>query len=215
MDKSLASREDYWAAFYSIKSREGNLMPPSQFAAFVAQELEPKSVLFDVGCGNGRDSLFFAEIGFKVIALDGSEEAIKFARLKATERQLKNIEFVLSDVNGPQFREVLDRLNSVKPCVYARFFLHAITKSEQAAFLETLSSSLQPGSRLAFEYRTIEDQFLTKEAPPHYRRYQSTNSLSEQLEDLGFRRNYEIEGQGYAKYKTEDAFVARCIYEKI
>ena len=214
MDKSLADREDYWASFYSTKSRGGSLMPPSQFAAFVAQELEPESPIFDVGCGNGRDSIFFAEMGFKVVALDASEEAIKFVQGKARERGLNNIKLILSDINGPKLRETLDQIAHAKACIYARFFLHAINEIEQATFLQTLSNSLRPGNRLAFEYRTIEDQFLEKEALPHFRRYQSAKNLNEQLQKLGFNKIYAIEGQGYAKYKTEDAIVARCIFEK-
>jgi cyclopropane fatty-acyl-phospholipid synthase-like methyltransferase len=214
MSQQLVDREDYWTSFYAAKSRGGSLMPPSQFAAFVAQELDPKSAIFDVGCGNGRDSLFFAEMGFKVVALDASENAISFVENKASERDLDNIKFIVSDINGPKLQETIGQLENTKACIYARFFLHAINKQEQATFLETLSGSLKSGNRLAFEYRTTEDQFLQKEAPPHFRRYQSAADLNRQLQNFGFEQIYAIEGQGYAKYKTDDAIVARCIFEK-
>lgn len=214
MNQQLADRKDYWASFYTAQSRGGSLMPPSQFAAFVAQEIAPGSAIFDVGCGNGRDSLFFAELGFKVVALDASENAIRFVEEKAVERDLDNIKFIVSDINGPKLRETIDRLEDTKACIYARFFLHAINEREQAAFFETLSESLRSGNLLAFEYRTTEDQFLEKDAPPHYRRYQSAEALNRQLQGLGFKLIYAIEGQGYAKYKADDAIVARCIFEK-
>jgi SAM-dependent methyltransferase len=40
---------------------------PSQFAVFVANEVAPARLL-EVGCGNGRDSLFFSSAGFDVVA---------------------------------------------------------------------------------------------------------------------------------------------------
>ena len=36
--------------------------------------------LLDLGCGSGRDSLYFKNLGFDVTAIDGSEELCKIAR---------------------------------------------------------------------------------------------------------------------------------------
>lgn len=214
MNEQLVDRKSYWASFYSAKSGGRSLMPPSQFAAFVAQEIEPESAVFDIGCGNGRDSLFFAEMGFKVVSLDGSRDAISFASEQAEGRGLQNIKFIVGDIKGEELREALEQLAGRKVCIYARFFLHAINDVEQAIFLKALSETLMPGSLVAFEYRTLEDQFLQKEAAPHYRRYQSAEDLNSELQELGFKKVYAIEGQGFAKYKADDAIVARCIFEK-
>jgi len=207
-------REGYWSSFYAAKSVGGKLMPPSQFAAFVAPEIEPECALFDIGCGNGRDSLFFAELGFKVVSLDASETAILVARKKSAERNLTNIQFLQENITSPALRMSIGQLGGKMACVYSRFFLHAITESEQLQFFDVLADTLLPGHRLAFEYRTTADQFLEKEAPPHYRRYQDCADVNAQLEERGFKEIYSIEGQGFAKYKAEDAIVARCLFEK-
>ena len=47
----------YWDKYYS-KLKNNNRLIPSQFAAFVAGELNTNSILIDIGCGNGRDSFF-------------------------------------------------------------------------------------------------------------------------------------------------------------
>lgn len=39
-----------------------------------------KQTILDVGCGSGRDSLFFAKQGFQVIAVDGSQNLIDLAK---------------------------------------------------------------------------------------------------------------------------------------
>ena len=42
--------------------------------------LKPGSLILDFGCGSGRDSRYFLNKGFKVDAVDGSEEMAKIAR---------------------------------------------------------------------------------------------------------------------------------------
>ena len=67
---------EYWNKYYA--SREVlKLSAPSQFAAFVAQEAGDAHLIIEVGCGNGRDSLFFARHGFQVVAIDGSKRCSK------------------------------------------------------------------------------------------------------------------------------------------
>ncbi len=214
MTEPTIGRQGYWSSFYAAESAGNKLMPPSQFAAFVAPEIESECALFDIGCGNGRDSLFFAELGFKVVALDASEVAIKFAKNKSEERGLKNIQFLQEDITSPALRKSISQLGGKTACVYSRFFLHAITEREQVQFFNSLADTLLPGHRVAFEYRVTADQAIEKEAPPHYRRYQDSADVNAQLEARGFKALYLVEGQGFAKYKTEDAIVARCLFEK-
>ncbi len=215
MTAPAIEREGYWSAFYSAKSGGGKLMPPSQFAAFVAAEIEPECAVFDIGCGNGRDSLFFAELGFKVVSLDASNAAITVARAQSEERGLKNIQFLQANITSPALRSSIDQLDGKAACIYSRFFLHAITEGEQVQFFDTLADTLLPGHLVAFEYRITADQAIEKEAPPHYRRYQDAVDVNSQLEARNFKALYTVEGQGFAKYKTEDAIVARCLFEKV
>lgn len=42
--------------------------------------MSAQSVILDLGCGSGRDSLYFKNRGFRVEAIDGSEELVKIAR---------------------------------------------------------------------------------------------------------------------------------------
>lgn len=215
MTTDVTDRRSYWRSFYASAASVDSLQPPSQFAAFVAQEIETGSAVFDVGCGNGRDSLFFATLGFKVVALDQSQNAIAAAQQKAGKRKSDNLHFVVGSITDPYLDGALASLVSKSACVYARFFLHAITESEQTYFFQTLAQRLQPGHKVALEYRTDADQFIEKTAPPHFRRYQSADAVNAALTDLGFQLLYAIEGQGFAKYGNEDAIVARAIFQKL
>lgn len=42
--------------------------------------LQPNSLILDVGCGSGRDSLYFKNKGHRVVAMDGSKEICKIAQ---------------------------------------------------------------------------------------------------------------------------------------
>jgi SAM-dependent methyltransferase len=213
--ENAAERETYWSSFYASSNNAHKLQPPSQFAAFVAQELPENCAIFDVGCGSGRDSLFFAALGFKVVALDKSENAIDIVRQAATNRNETNLECIVGDIAEPFFAEALGHLDARSVCVYARFFLHAITDIEQTQFFDALARTLRPGHLLAFEYRTLADEALQKHAPPHFRRYQRSDEVNNQLTKRKFEIVYTVEGQGFAKYREEDAIVARCLFRKL
>ena len=66
MSTDLENSEQFWSSFYAEDIRSERVLPPSQFAAFVAQELEPHTAILDVGCGEGRDSIFLRRWAFKL-----------------------------------------------------------------------------------------------------------------------------------------------------
>ena len=80
-------RETYWSSFYAAES-SSKILPSAQGAGCLAHEREPDGARVVGGCGSGRDSLFFAALGFKVLALDRSEEAIRTAKIKPSRMHL-------------------------------------------------------------------------------------------------------------------------------
>ena len=85
MGKSQEERGEYWNSYYSSKA-----VPdiPSQFAAFALSECRDADYFLDVGCGNGRDSFFFARRGMAVVSVDGSTAAIDDIADRAKTAQL-------------------------------------------------------------------------------------------------------------------------------
>ncbi len=75
---------------------------PSALALEAAKRLvyrkgKPLRVL-DVGCGYGRDSIFIAKsLGFRVLGIDISEEAIEMARGNALKAEAKKADFKIID----------------------------------------------------------------------------------------------------------------------
>ena len=70
-------RTQYWNEFYTASQQIGRLNYPSQFAAFVYGETLGIDNILEFGCGTGRDAFFFADLGKKVYAFDGSQSVVK------------------------------------------------------------------------------------------------------------------------------------------
>ena len=77
-------RGAFWVNYYAGKIPGDNelLDQPSPFAVHVQPSLEPGCTLLEIGCGNGRDSLFFAAKKTVVIATDICETAVRLASTK-------------------------------------------------------------------------------------------------------------------------------------
>ncbi|MGE8061431.1 class I SAM-dependent methyltransferase [Pseudomonas sp. NPDC089547] len=204
----------YWDSFYGHSNQPLPLLP-SQFAAFALGEMatldasEAVEGVIEFGCGNGRDSHFFAAHGFDLLALDASAEAIDRCRAGTRHARANFVQRSATDA-----REEVERFMNGKKrvAVYARFFLHAIREEEQNDFLMLLGDVLLPGSLLFLEYRTVADAEQQKVfGDDHYRRYLDHRTTLANIEAAGFSRLYEIEGHGFAKFRAEDARVGRCV----
>jgi SAM-dependent methyltransferase len=204
----------YWDEFYA--HRRGRKFPaPSQFAAFIVQEADDVGLIVDVGCGSGRDSVFFARQGHRVLAIDGSQEAINNCELARAGNGVEGVTFHCVSVGSPEFVDILQKIlpkeRQFTAMIYARFFLHAITNAEEGAFLEGVSGAFQKGDRIALEYRTVRDTLGTKVTPAHYRRFIEPSHIFEKAGFYGLSVEYAVEGTGFAKFREDDAYVARCI----
>lgn len=215
MNKPQEDRHSYWNEHYGKQASAIRMTPPSQFAAFVMSEIPSDAVVFDLGCGNARDSIFFGHYGFEVLGFDQSEAAVGVARATAKTYGLSKVHFDVADIDGPEIYAALAQRANIPKCVYARFFLHAITREEQDFMLTSLAKALEPKDIVAFEFRTDADQSVEKVmGNTHFRRYQKGEDVNMALQTLGFEKKYSIEGRGFSKYKFEDAAVARCIFER-
>lgn len=206
-----SARDKYWANFYQ-HNKVGVPVYPSQFAAFAINEFHQVDGVIEFGCGNGRDSHFFASNGFQLLALDESEQAIKLCRL---HNQHDHAQYIACRASAAHQQVEGFLLGKHRVAVYARFFLHAIEENEQHEFFSLLGALLPMGSFLFLEYRTIEDAHQEKIfGTGHYRRYLDHRKTLAAIEKAGFSITYEVEGRGLAKYKDEDASVGRCVAMK-
>jgi 2-polyprenyl-3-methyl-5-hydroxy-6-metoxy-1,4-benzoquinol methylase len=73
------------------------ILPPKELAELIEnQKIKPCKTL-DIGCGEGYYSIYLASKGFKVLGIDFSERAIKYAKENA-KKQKVNVRFLIMDV---------------------------------------------------------------------------------------------------------------------
>ncbi len=203
--------QSYWDLFYEKQKTQS---PPSQFAAFTATEYKQHPLIIDIGCGNGRDTLFFSYLGHDVIGIDKSLSAIDFCRSQLTSSSEKLSTFLQGDIsdldlNHSLFKAVQQR----KKLIYSRFFLHAIQEQKEDELFEFIIKLCQhPEDAIALEFRTKEDEHNPKQAQAHFRRFIAPRDLQLKLETK-FKLNvsYQVQGYGLAKYGAEDAHVCRML----
>jgi SAM-dependent methyltransferase len=204
-------RSDYWDEYYAARATTRRPLP-SQFATFVAGELERPHRVIELGCGNGRDSIFFASYGHQVTGVDGSEAAVQACSALAGALG-ESATFLQSAIDDPA---LADRLSGSEGphLLYARFFVHAITDAEEQRFLDLAAALTSPGDVLAVEYRTVRDQVGAKETGAHYRRFVLPATFQARALERGFEVTYAVEGFGFAKFRHDDAYVARTIFRR-
>ena len=211
------TRAEYWEAYYGEK-----LAPtlPSQFAVFFANEITTDSTVIELGCGNGRDAMFLRSYCNKVIAIDGSIAGIDNCIDRANQMGLGNINFLQSLIDDPALAMKLKaNISNLNPAnsvhIYSRFFLHSINDDDEDCLVSLVDQLLDNRSGSFFvEFRTAKDEILSKYTGEHYRRYVEPLKFRKKFMDLGFDVDYFVEGVGFAKYKVDDAHVARFVFTK-
>lgn len=199
-------RASHWADFYRAQQR---VAPPSPFARDSRGRMAAGQRLLELGCGNGRDALFFHDEGLVVTAIDRSSEAIAACREAAAGR---GIDFLCCDA-----ADVASQVEGGFDIVYSRFSLHAMTRAEEDGALEAAFGLLKPGGQLLIECRSINDPLAregdvispTERIAGHYRRFIVLDELEHKLGKLGFVVSDSLESNGLAKHGNEDPVVIR------
>jgi len=186
----------------------------------VAVEIPKGPCVVELGCGNGRDSLYFASHQHNVCAVDLSHEAVKSCSETADNMGLSNAKFMQADLSSfddlKKLFEVARATNETGAVTcYSRFVMHSVNDEQEHLFLSNISKLMKSGEIIYFEFRSKEDADLDKTFGGHYRRFVDTEAFVDaQVNKHGFELKYERTGRGMAKYKSEDPFVSRLIFEK-
>lgn len=196
---------DYWRDVYFTDAVP---VYPSQFAVFVQSWLAGNLCnIIEVGCGNGRDSLFFGSMGHKVVATDQCiNDNLKELELNS------QVSFIEKDITESA-AELVDNLDpTLDTVVYSRFFQHAINEKAEESMLSRLQECLPEKAILFFEFRLFEDRDSPKVfGVEHYRRFQTDEEFKSRLRRHGFVCEYAHKGRGFARYGAEDPVVGRFV----
>lgn len=205
---------NYWENFYSKQNAE---LKPSLFAIYVNEMIKDNNKnIIELGCGNGRDSIFFANNNHNVLAIDQCKSEILF--LQNQYRQVENLVFRCDDFTSLNLDDRYD-------IVYSRFTLHSITKEEERRVLKWAYDSLNNDGLFCIEVRGHKNEiFRLGEAVDneeyayiydnHYRRFLNFDDLCSDLKILGFSINFAAEEKDFAPYNGENETYIRVIAKK-
>jgi hypothetical protein len=111
--------EDYWTSFYT----NFNISDESDFAKFVEKYIviNPNTVLYDIRCGNMRDTNYFKKKGINSIGID------KYCK----KTDIVNDIFTVLN-NNFKIHELMTQY------IYMRFFLHTLTIDDIQLLIEKI-----------------------------------------------------------------------------
>ena len=129
---------------------------PSDFAQMCFRDFNKHRVktLLELGCGQGRDTIFFASKGLDVYAIDSSKIAIENINQKIRG---KNISLNLKHFEA---RQTLPFSNSYFDTIYSHMFYNMSFTDEELGFLFTESSRVLKNSGLLYFSVRSDNDFL-------------------------------------------------------
>ncbi len=146
-------------SFWDLAYRDGDYLehwesphPPQELVAMVAAELIPAgATVLDVGCGAGAEAIFLACLGFRMIGVDTSVEAIEIAGSRAADAGAE-VDFRLADAThlplaGGSIDFALDR-----GC------FHVIDRERRPDYARELHRVLCPGARFLLRGAAADDE---------------------------------------------------------
>lgn len=81
--------------------------PTQEFVTFFEQYEKQKTDVLDIGCGQGRDALFIARMGYRVVGVDISEAGIQQLQADAVKENLA-ITGIVADLRDYQAEGTFD-----------------------------------------------------------------------------------------------------------
>ena len=213
-EKDMYRDIDYWNEYYRHNPPSAD-NKPCDFAKFIESEFlyekKPAHIL-ELGCGNGRDSLFFLSKGHKTTAVDESNVAIEMLN------QITDSGYVLFVCDDFVKSKALRQMKY--DCIYSRFTLHAISEEQEDELLNNARTALNDNGILAIEARTTNDELYGKGIEieknafiynDHYRRFIDVNEFRKKIEKLGYDIIYLEESDGFSRTQNSDPVLMRCI----
>ena len=103
---------------------------------------EPKGTLLDLGCGQGRDSISLARLGYQVIGVDISEVGVT-QMLSIAEKENLDIKGIVANIYDYRIDDTID-------IVLLDTMLHFYPRDreKETGFLKRIMSELKPGGVL-------------------------------------------------------------------
>ena len=143
----------YWQRMYKKDNVFG--IGPTKLAIIADKIMKKNNIrtILELGCGQGRDCVFFAEKGYFITATDFSIDAVNFVKKIAKENKLENLKVQLQDMQ----KEV--NFNEKYDCVYSNLALQFFNESELSEIFAKIASCLNSNGLFIFSTKKPGDKY--------------------------------------------------------
>ena len=154
-DNLMPDQRLVWDKKHAEGDHDKLLYSPSPLAILAEPYFRTDSKILELGCGVGRDAIFFQERGHSVLATDSSSVVIKknMARIHK-----ENVVFEVLDMQEP-----LSYADESFDVVFANLSLHYYLDKKTREIAKEITRVIKPGGVLAFACKS-HDEFRTNEA---------------------------------------------------
>ena len=205
------SRLWYWQEFYQSGRFRDVPLGPSLFAEWVASRIDPGARIVDLGSGTGRDAVWLAEQGYRVIATDYCGAARKLTASRAREAGVKvsvrglNLEAPYSYLSkGAKLAH-----QQVERHVYARGMIDALAPGGRDGLWRYSSMVCRSGGRTFLEFRTRKSRDEPKFFGQHVRTHARVDVIESEIAAHGGTILHKTLGRHLAPLGDEDPHICR------
>ncbi len=151
----LSKQQDHWVKTFASKPDMFGTMPSDAAQKAAALFLkEGKTEILELGCGQGRDTFFFAESGFQVHALDYCKSGLDALGEKA---ETTGFTGVINPVCHDIRRPLPFAGNTFDGCFSHMLYCMALTTKELKFLSGEIRRVLKPGGLNVFTARNTSD----------------------------------------------------------
>lgn len=136
--------------------------------------IRSRPIAVDLGCGEGRDTLELLRRGWRVIAIDSSQDAINRVLSKCEVEQVVNLEARVQRFEDAMLPQV-DLVN-------ASFSLPHCDPGDFGVLWHSVTMAVKPGGRFSGQFFGVRDEWATK-PDGQIRTYHSRGDVEKLLKD--------------------------------
>jgi SAM-dependent methyltransferase len=164
LDKARIAKT--WQHYYEDRGYELWGFSPSPAGRMLAQVIldsnprrSERIEIVDYGCGYGRDSLYFIELGFDVIGIDVSETAVTLARGAYKQRQASGIPLLGSaSFHAGDLHSVFKcRTGQKVRAFFANRVLHLLSEIDLCDATRDAMTCMEEGAYFCVSARSLDD----------------------------------------------------------
>ncbi|MCB2313031.1 class I SAM-dependent methyltransferase [Clostridium tagluense] len=189
LDSFLKEPSPFWNKFYEDREKDIPFfidVPDENLISYFQKEIIKSSKVLELGCGPGRNAIYMVQNGCDVDAVDISEEAITWAKERASRKNLK-VNFMCDSIFNIPIQEL------GYDFIYDSGCLHHIPPHRRIQYVSLIEKLLKPKGYFGLVCFAAEDD-------------KNKNGLPQMSDWEVYRRKSLRGGIGYTEEKLRNLF---------